>query len=151
MPAPLLAGDAAPHRRRARPRRGVAPRPPAGDDSASIAVLPFVNLTRDEENEYFAEGLAEELLNVLAKIRGLRVAARTSSFSFRGQNADIATIAGRLNVTTVLEGSVRRAGSRVRITAQLISAGDGYHLVGDRTTANSTTSWRCRTTSRRRS
>ncbi|MCW5593993.1 MAG: tetratricopeptide repeat protein, partial [Burkholderiales bacterium] len=104
-----------------------APRPQAAD-SRSIAVLPFVNLSHDEENEYFADGLAEELLNVMAKIRGLRVAARTSSFSFKGKDADIQAIAAKLNVATVLEGSVRKAGKRVRVTAQLINAADGYHL-----------------------
>ena len=104
-----------------------APRAPAAD-ARSIAVLPFVNLSRDEENEYFADGLAEELLNVIAKVRGLRVAARTSSFSFKGKDADIQTIAAKLNVATVLEGSVRKAGKRVRVTAQLINAADGYHL-----------------------
>ena len=97
-------------------------------DVPSIAVLPFVNLSRDEENEYFADGLAEELLNVIAKIRGLRVAARTSSFSFKGKDADIATIAARLNVANILEGSVRKSGKRIRVAAQLISAADGYHL-----------------------
>ncbi len=91
-------------------------------------MLPFANLSRDEENEYFADGLAEELLNVMARIRGLHVAARTSSFSFKGKDADIPTIASRLNVATVLEGSVRKAGKRVRVTAQLINAADGYHL-----------------------
>ena len=97
-------------------------------DAPSIAVLPFVNLSRDEENEYFADGLAEELLNVMARIRGLRVAARTSSFSFKGKDADIPTIAAKLNVATVLEGSVRKVGKRIRVTAQLINAVDGYHL-----------------------
>ena len=105
-----------------------APARPAAADARSIAVLPFVNLSRDEDNEYFADGLAEELLNVIAKVRGLRVAARTSSFSFKGKDADIQTIAAKLNVATVLEGSVRKAGKRVRVTAQLINAADGYHL-----------------------
>ena len=86
----------------------------------SIAVLPFVNMSRDEENEYFADGLAEELLNVLSKIRGLRVASRTSAFSFKGTKVDIPTVAQKLNVATILEGSVRKSGKRVRITAQLI-------------------------------
>jgi TolB-like protein len=94
----------------------------------SIAVLPFVNMSRDEENEYFADGLSEELLNVLAKIRGLRVASRTSAFAFKGKNVDIPTIAGKLNVATVLEGSVRKAGKRVRITAQLIEVATDSHL-----------------------
>ena len=97
-------------------------------DAPSIAVMPFINMSRDEENEYFADGLAEELLNVIAKIRGLRVAARTSSFSFKGKDADIQTIAAKLNVATVLEGSVRKSGKRIRVTAQLINAADGYHL-----------------------
>jgi adenylate cyclase len=94
----------------------------------SIAVLPFVNLSRDEENEYFADGLAEELLNVLAKIRGLRVAARTSAFTFKNKNATVAEIGRTLNVVTVLEGSVRKAGNRLRISVQLVKVADGYHL-----------------------
>src|SRR5215471_4135741 len=94
----------------------------------SIAVLPFANLSRDEENEYFSDGLAEELLNVLAKIRGLRVAARTSTFTFKGKNATVAEIGRVLNVTTVLEGSVRRSGQRIRITTQLIDAASDSHL-----------------------
>jgi len=98
---------------------------PAG---ASIAVLPLANLSRDPEQEYFADGLTEELLDLLAKVPGLHVAARTSAFSFKGKNEDARTIAGKLNVATLLEGSVRRAGDQVRITTQLISAADGYHL-----------------------
>jgi TolB-like protein/Tfp pilus assembly protein PilF len=85
-------------------------------------------MSRDEENEYFSDGLAEELLNVLAKIRGLRVAARTSSFHFKGKNPTIAEIGAALNVATVLEGSVRKAGNRVRISVQLVKVADGYHL-----------------------
>jgi serine/threonine protein kinase/tetratricopeptide (TPR) repeat protein len=95
---------------------------------ASIAVLPFVNRSRDAEDEYFSDGLADELLNVLAKIRGLRVAARTSSSQFKGTNDDIATIGRKLNVATILEGSVRKAGNRVRIGVQLVTVSDGYHL-----------------------
>jgi serine/threonine-protein kinase len=95
---------------------------------ASVAVLPFVNMSGDAENEYFSDGLTEELLNVLAKVDALKVAARTSSFHFKGQTGNIGEIARRLGVATVLEGSVRKAGSRVRITAQLINAADGYHL-----------------------
>jgi TolB-like protein len=98
------------------------------DDSPSIAVLPFLNMSRDEENEYFADGLSEELLNVLAKVRGLRVASRTSAFSFKGKDIDIAAVAGKLNVATVLEGSVRKAGQRVRITVQLIDVASDSHL-----------------------
>jgi TolB-like protein/Tfp pilus assembly protein PilF len=94
----------------------------------SIAVLPFVNLSRDEENEYFADGLAEELLNVLSKIRGLRVASRTSAFSFKGAKVDIPTVAQKLNVAAILEGSVRKAGNRVRITAQLVQVATDSHL-----------------------
>ena len=97
-------------------------------DKASIAVLPFVNMSGDEENEYFSDGLTEELLNVLAKVEGVKVAARTSSFHFKGQTGNVGEIARRLGVATVLEGSVRKAGSRVRIAAQLINAADGYHL-----------------------
>lgn len=94
----------------------------------SIAVLPFVNMSREEENEYFADGLAEELLNVLAGIRGLHVAARTSSFHFKGKDVTIAEVGRSLNVATVLEGSVRHSGSRMRITVQLVKVADGYHL-----------------------
>ena len=94
----------------------------------SIAVLPFVNRSHDEEDEYFSDGLADELLNVLAKIRGLRVAARTSSFQFKGKNDDIAVIGRKLNVATVLEGSLRKVGNRMRISVQLVKVSDGYHL-----------------------
>jgi adenylate cyclase len=97
-------------------------------DKASIAVLPFVNMSGDQENEYFSDGLTEELLNVLAKVDALKVAARTSSFHFKGQTGNVADIARQLGVASVLEGSVRKGGSRVRITAQLINAADGYHL-----------------------
>jgi TolB-like protein/Tfp pilus assembly protein PilF len=101
---------------------------PADATVPSIAVLPFVNMSRDEENEYFADGLAEELLNVLTKIRGLRVASRTSAFHFKGKDVDIPTVAQKLNVATVLEGSVRKSGKRVRITAQLVQAATDSHL-----------------------
>jgi TolB-like protein/Tfp pilus assembly protein PilF len=94
----------------------------------SIAVLPFVNTSDDAANEYFADGLAEELLNVLSKIRGLRVASRTSAFSFKGAKVDIPTMAQKLNVATILEGSVRKAGNRVRISAQLIHVATDSHL-----------------------
>jgi TolB-like protein/tetratricopeptide (TPR) repeat protein len=95
----------------------------------SIGVLPFINLSDDAANEHFADGLAEELLNVLAKIPGLRVASRTSAFSFKGnKEIDIPTVARKLNVATVLEGSVRRSGQRVRITAQLVQAASDSHL-----------------------
>jgi TolB-like protein len=94
----------------------------------SIAVLPFINMSRDEENEYFADGLAEELLNVLAKIPGLRVAARSSAFTFKGKGATVADVGRALNVATVLEGSVRKAGNRMRISVQLVKVVDGYQL-----------------------
>ena len=99
---------------------------------ASIAVLPFANMSRDADDEYFSDGLAEEILNLLAKIPGLRVIARTSAFAFKGQNTDIRRIAEALGVRTILEGSVRRAGSRIRVTTQLINAADGYHLWSER-------------------
>ncbi|HEY6483110.1 MAG TPA: TIR domain-containing protein, partial [Steroidobacteraceae bacterium] len=94
----------------------------------SIAVLPFVNLSGDKEQEYFSDGLTEELLNSLAEINGLQVAARTSAFSFKGKDNDIGTIARKLNVGAVLEGSVRRSAHTLRITAQLINAVTGFHL-----------------------
>jgi len=94
----------------------------------SIAVLPFANRSHDPEDEYFADGLADELLNVLAKIRGLRVAARTSSASFKGRAVTIEEVGKALNVGAVLEGSVRKSGNRARITVQLIKVADGYHL-----------------------
>jgi len=94
----------------------------------SVAVLPFVNMSDDKQNEYFADGLAEEVLNLLAGIEGLNVAARTSSFTFKNTNLKLPEIARELHVGTVLEGSVRRAGNTVRVTAQLIKANDGYHL-----------------------
>ena len=95
---------------------------------ASIAVLPLVNLSSDKEQEYFSDGLSEELLNLLAKVPNLRVAARTSTFAFKGKNEDVSTIAQKLHVATVLEGSVRKAGDQIRITTQLVNASDGYHL-----------------------
>ena len=95
---------------------------------ASIAVLPFVNRSASAEDEYFSDGLADELINVLAKIRGLRVAARTSAFHFKGKDTTIAEVGQALNVATILEGSVRKAGQRVRISVQLVKVSDGYHL-----------------------
>jgi TolB-like protein len=127
----LLAGGAAPAEAVAPTRRvagSALPVTPPTPDAPSIAVLPFVNMGRNEEDEYFADGLAEELLNVLAKIRGLRVAARTSAFTFKGKNATVAEVGRVLNVATVLEGSVRKAGNRLRISVQLVKASDGYHL-----------------------
>jgi adenylate cyclase len=101
---------------------------PVAEKITSIAVMPFVNMSADKEQEYFCDGLAEELLNMLAKVNELRVTARTSSFSFKGQSVDIATIGEKLNVESVLEGSVRKSGDKVRITAQLIKVSDGYHI-----------------------
>jgi len=98
----------------------------------SIAVLPFANMSNDPENEYFCDGLAEELLNALAKIDDLKVAARSSSFSFKDKNANVSAIGRALSVNTVLEGSVRKSGDRVRITVQLINAADGYHVWSER-------------------
>jgi TolB-like protein/Flp pilus assembly protein TadD len=94
----------------------------------SIAVLPFANMSGERDNEYFSDGVSEELLNLLSKVRKLRVIARTSSFAFKGQNLEIPDIARRLHVASVLEGSVRKSGDKVRITAQLVRASDGSHL-----------------------
>jgi non-specific serine/threonine protein kinase len=94
----------------------------------SLAVLPFTNMSADKDNEYFCDGLAEELINSLSHIHELRVAARTSAFSFKGKDLDIREIGKLLNVQAILEGSVRKAGERLRITAQLVSVADGYHL-----------------------
>ena len=93
-----------------------------------MAVLPFVNMSADPENEYFSDGITEELLNALTRVDGLQVTSRTSAFAFKGKNNDIRDIAIQLNVDKVLEGSVRKSGNRVRITAQLINAADGYHI-----------------------
>ena len=117
--------------------RGAPPAPkPASDRVASIAVLPFVNRSASADDEYFSDGLADELLNVLAKIKGLRVSARSSSFYFKGKDVPLAEVGRALNVATVLEGSVRKAGHRVRISVQLVKVSDSYHLwseVYDRT------------------
>jgi len=94
----------------------------------SIAVLPFVDLSQAKDQEYFCDGISEEILDALAKIEGLRVVARTSSFSFKGKNADVGQIAQKLNVQNILEGSLRREGNRIRITAQLVNAANGFHL-----------------------
>jgi len=98
------------------------------DSIKSIAVMPFINMSSDPEQQYLSDGISEELLNLLAKIPELRVAARTSSFSFKDQNLEIPAIAERLNVAYVLEGSVRKSENQIRITAQLIKADDGFHL-----------------------
>ena len=101
---------------------------PGADPVQSVAVLPFANLSTDAENEAFSDGLTEELLNVLAQVKGLRVPARTSSFAFKNVNHDITEIGQKLGVEMVLEGSVRKAGERLRITAQLIRVADGSHV-----------------------
>ncbi|MCZ6826959.1 MAG: adenylyl cyclase, partial [Gammaproteobacteria bacterium] len=101
---------------------------PSQSSDISVAVLPFINMSSDKENEYFSDGISEELLNVLVKIKGLRVPSRTSSFAFRNQNMNIAEIARALGVDHILEGSVRKAGGRVRITAQLIDVDTDTHL-----------------------
>jgi len=97
----------------------------------SIAVLPFVDLSQAKDQEYFCDGISEEILDALARVEGLRVVARTSSFSFKGKNADVGEIAQKLNVQNVLEGSLRREGNRIRITAQLINARNGFHIWSD--------------------
>jgi adenylate cyclase len=118
------------------PRQSVVPdrhaspaaAPPAAPTDRSIAVLPFLNMSSDPENEYFSDGITEEILNALVKVSDLKVASRTSSFAFKGHQGDVQEVAEKLKVATVLEGSVRKAGNRVRITGQLIGAADGYHL-----------------------
>jgi serine/threonine-protein kinase len=108
------------------------PRPAEPEDKEdvppSIAVLPFVDMSPDQDQEYFCDGMAEELINALTKVKGLRVAARTSSFHFKGRSEDVREIGAQLAVRAVLEGSVRRAEERLRVTAQLVSVEDGYHL-----------------------
>jgi len=98
----------------------------------SVAVLPFSNMSTDAENEYFADGMAEEIINALSKIQSLRVASRTVSFALKGKNEDLADVGRKLHVSTVLDGSARRMGNRVRITAQLVNVADGYQLWSDR-------------------
>jgi serine/threonine protein kinase/Tfp pilus assembly protein PilF len=109
----------------------IVPRRNAGD-MQSIAVLPFVNLSADKENEYFSDGLAEEIINALSKVSDLRVIARTSAFAFRSKEQDLRQIGRRLEVGTILEGSVRRAGNRIRVTAQLVKLADESHLWSER-------------------
>jgi TolB-like protein/Tfp pilus assembly protein PilF len=116
-PRPARSGDA-----------GVAAARPAGIPEKSIAVLPFVDMSEKKDQEYFSDGLAEELLDLLSQVPDLHVPARTSSFYFKGRSDDVATIAQKLKVAHVLEGSVRRSGNAIRVTAQLIRADNGYHL-----------------------
>ena len=101
-------------------------------DDKSIAVLPFDNMSADRDNDYFADGMSEEIINALAQLPGLRVVARTSAFSFKGKSTDLRAIGEKLRVRHVLEGSVRKAGNRLRITVQLVSVADGYHLWSER-------------------
>jgi len=105
---------------------------PMIEQSPSIAVLPFVNMSADPEQEYFCEGMSEELINALCKIEDLKVASRTSAFQFEGKGYDIKEVGVKLNVETVLEGSVRKAGNRLRIMAQLVNVSDGYHMWSER-------------------
>ena len=107
-------------------------RAPADQEVPSIAVLPFVDMSREQDEGYFCEGMAEEIINALTKLEGLKVASRTSAFQFKGQSQDIRRIGEALNVETVLEGSVRTAGHRLRLGAQLINIADGYHLWSER-------------------
>ena len=107
-------------------------RPRAADDRPSVAVLPFANLSSDPEQEFFCDGMAEEIINALAQVRGLRVVARTSVFAFKGKNEDVREIGSMLDVGAIVEGSVRKAGDRLRITAQLIDVRDGSHLWSER-------------------
>ncbi len=128
----LLAGSASPGRNvlEASPVlvSSLSTSPSAQNETPSIAVLAFANRSASADDEYFSDGLADELLNVLAKIKGLRVIARTSSFAFKGKSDDIATIGAKLNVATLLEGSVRKSGNRVRISVQLVKVADSAHL-----------------------
>jgi serine/threonine-protein kinase len=100
-------------------------------DKASVAVLPFLNMSREHENDYFSDGMAEELTNALTHVPGLRVASRTSAFAFKGKDLDLREIGARLGVRSVVEGSVRKVGNRIRITAQLIDAVTGYHMCSE--------------------
>ena len=105
---------------------------PSAADEKSVAVLPFANMSSDAENEYFCDGIAEEISSALSKVGQLKVAGRTSAFSFKGKTGDLREIGRTLNVGSVLEGSVRKAGSRLRITVQLVKVSDGYHLWSQR-------------------
>src|SRR5262249_9557103 len=106
--------------------------PPETAVSDSIVVLPFLNMSSDPENDYFADGITAEIIDSLAQIPQLRVVARTSAFSFKGKHIDLRVVGEQLQARNVLEGSVRRAGNRLRITAQLVNAANGYHLWSER-------------------
>jgi adenylate cyclase len=107
----------------------------AAEERPSIAVLPFSNMSGDPEQEYFSDGISEDIITDLSKIAGLMVVARNSSFAYKGKAPDIRAVGRELGVTSVLEGSVRRAGNRIRINAQLIDARDGAHIWADALTA----------------
>ncbi|MEP7347631.1 MAG: protein kinase, partial [Gemmatimonadaceae bacterium] len=109
-----------------------APIAPRRADDKSVAVLPFVNMSTDPDNEFFSDGITDDIIGALTQVTGLKVAARASAFSFKGKNEQLATIGQKLGVLTVLQGSVRRAGNRVRVTSQLMNARDGYQLWSDR-------------------
>jgi serine/threonine-protein kinase len=111
---------------------GSAAAAPAAKAQPSIAVLPFANMSAEPDNEFFSDGIAEELMNALSKLEGLHVVARASAFTFKGKNEDVREIGRRLGVSTVLEGSVRKAGNRVRVNAELINVQDGYRLWSER-------------------
>ncbi len=135
LPAPVHAQRVRPAERAASGAENASPREPATSAAAldaSIAVLPFVNMSPDADQEYFSDGLSEELINQLAQIKALRVAGRTSAFAFKGKTGDLRDIGAKLRVNYVLEGSVRKAGRLLRITAQLIKCADGFHLWSER-------------------
>lgn len=117
-----------PHRGAGRKARASSTSRDVAEKPKSIAVLPFVNMSGEEENEYFSDGMTEEILNALVKVRGLQVASRTSSFAFKGKEIDIREVGDRLDAASILEGSVRKSGTRLRITAQLIDVDTGFHL-----------------------
>src|SRR5215831_5965707 len=125
---PRLAARAAANAPAASQTVVVQPASEPATEQASIAVLPFIDMSQSKDQEYFSDGISEELLNLLAKIPQLHVAARTSSFAFKGKQVEIPEIARQLRVAHVLEGSIRKAGDQIRITAQLIHAADGYHV-----------------------
>jgi len=129
--AAMLAHALAPHAGATPPESLRTTAAPAATEK-SIAVLPFVNMSADPENEYFTDGIAEEIINALSKVQALRVASRTSSFAFKGKNEDISGIGRHLKVSTVLEGSVRKAGNMLRVTAQLVDVANGYQLWSER-------------------
>src|SRR4030095_14015367 len=109
-------------------KRATPNHPRAASIPKAIAVLPLANMSADPENEYFSDGMTEEIINALSKVPGVQVASRSSSFAFKGKQTDVREIGEKLGVTSVLEGSVRKVGNRIRITAQLVNVENGYHL-----------------------